>query len=242
MASSRGKTSKYKGVCNPNAGNWRSEIRVSPEQPQTYEPRYLPDIASLARSSQIGSKTRNLGTYELEEDAARAHDKVARILGRSGLNFPNSDALEITGPRSEGADKAVAGAVEAARSFVAAGGHNQSSIYIGVSTVKSRKTNPWQSHIWVSSKNCGVHLTNRHTCTHALIHPHAHTHTRSSTKSNTTWEITHLRQMRPRHGTWLRQSSGIVSTSRSLEKSRARGPWVRSRQWRTPSRRPMLLC
>ena len=40
---------------------------------------------------------------------------MARILGRSGLNFPNSDALEIHGWRSEGADEAVAAAVEAAR-------------------------------------------------------------------------------------------------------------------------------
>ena len=69
--------------------------------------------------SQFGPKSIRLGTYELEEDAARAYDKVARILGRSGLNFPNSDALEIHGPRSEGADKGVAAAVEAARAFVA---------------------------------------------------------------------------------------------------------------------------
>ena len=32
------------------------------------------------------------------------------MLGRPGLNFPNSDALEITGPRSDGADEAVAAA------------------------------------------------------------------------------------------------------------------------------------
>ena len=75
---------------------------------------------------------------------------MARILGRSGLNFPNSDALEITGPRSEGADKAVAGAVEAARSFVAAGGNNYASIYIGVTKGKSRPKTPWQSRIQVS--------------------------------------------------------------------------------------------
>ena len=62
--------------------------------------------------SQFGNERRWLGTYELEEDAARAFDKVARILGHSDLNFPNSDGLEITGPRSEGADEAVAAAVE----------------------------------------------------------------------------------------------------------------------------------
>ena len=92
----------------------------------------------------------------LEEDAARAYDKVARILGRPGLNFSNSDGLRITGPRSEGANEAVAAAVEAARTFVAAGGNNQSSIYVGVHKIfdqsKSNLKNPWQSQIRVRSK------------------------------------------------------------------------------------------
>ena len=78
---------------------------------------------------------------------------MARILGRSCLNFPNSDALEIHGWRSEGADEAVAAAVEDARAFVAAGGNNQTSIYIGVSRDKRSNTNPWQSKIKVSSKS-----------------------------------------------------------------------------------------
>ena len=113
-------------------------------------------IWPLACSSQFGNERRNLGTYELEEDAARAFDKVARILGRPALNFPNSDGLEISGPRSEGADDAVAAAVEAARTFVAAGGNNQSSIYVGVHKIfdqsKSNLKNPWQSQIRVRSK------------------------------------------------------------------------------------------
>ena len=84
---------------------------------------------------------------------------MARILGRSGLNFPNSDALEITGPRSEGADKAVAAAVEAAGSFVAANGKvSQTSIYTGVSKDKRTNTNPWRSHIRVSSEQSTKHM------------------------------------------------------------------------------------
>ena len=91
-----------------------------------------------------------LGTYELEEDAARAHDKVARILGK-GLNFLDSDALDINGPRTESADEAVAVAVKAAQKFVAAGGYNQkTSVYIGVCKHKN-KTNPWTARIMVSS-------------------------------------------------------------------------------------------
>ena len=56
-----------------------------------------------------------LGTYNYndEADAARAFDRVARVLGRP-LNFPEEDESEIIGPRSEGADQAVAEAVKAA--------------------------------------------------------------------------------------------------------------------------------
>ena len=90
-----------------------------------------------------------LGTYELEEDAARAYDKVARILGK-GLNFPKSDALDINGPRTEGADEAVAAAVEAAQKFVAAGGNSQTSAYIGVYKDPKNKTYPWTARINVS--------------------------------------------------------------------------------------------
>ena len=108
------------------------------------------DEYSCLPLSQFDSEQRKLGTYTLEKDAARAHDKVARILGRRGLNFPNSDALERNGPRAEGADTAVAVAVEAAQKFVAAGGNNQASIYIGVCDEKNNKTNPWKSKITVS--------------------------------------------------------------------------------------------
>ena len=123
--------------------------------------------------SQFGNKKRRLGSYELQEDAARAFDKVARTLGRSRLNFPNSDALEITGPRSEGADEAVAVAVEAAKAFVAAGGNNQTSIYTGVNKEKRTNTNPWRSTIRVSSeqssKNMGCIVS---ALMAALMHAH----------------------------------------------------------------------
>ena len=89
------------------------------------------------------------------------------------MNFPNSDALEIHGWRSEGADEAVAAAVEAAKAFVAAGGNNQASIYTGVGKVKSCKTNPWQSKIVVSSeqssKNMGYIVS---ALMRALMHAH----------------------------------------------------------------------
>ena len=54
--------------------------------------------------------------------------------------------------------------------------------------------------------------------THTLAHTHTHTHTntrthaRRSTTRNSTSDITHLRQTRPRHVTWLRKSSRILST------------------------------
>ena len=59
-----------------------------------------------------------LGIYDDEADAARAFDKVARVLGRR-LNFPEDDEWDIDGPRSEGADQAVAIAMKAAKTFLA---------------------------------------------------------------------------------------------------------------------------
>ena len=109
-----------------------------------------------------------LGTYKLEEDAARARDKVARILGRSGLNFPNSDALEIHGPRSAGADRTVAAAVEDARAFMAANGKvGQTSTYIGVSKDQRNKTHPWRAEIMVSP---GIGSVRTYTCAHKPTH------------------------------------------------------------------------
>ena len=67
---------------------------------------------------------RILGTYELEGDAARAYDKGAKILGTRVLNFPNSE-LDIEGPRSKGADRQVAVAIEAAKKSVETDGKNQ---------------------------------------------------------------------------------------------------------------------
>ena len=66
---------------------------------------------------QIDGKTHHLGTYDDEADAARAHDRVARVLGRR-LNFPEDDESDIVGPRSEGADQAVATAIKAAKTFL----------------------------------------------------------------------------------------------------------------------------
>ena len=58
-----------------------------------------------------------LGNYDDEADAARAFDRVARVLGRRP-NFPEDDESDIVGPRSEGADQAVATALQAAKSFL----------------------------------------------------------------------------------------------------------------------------
>ena len=66
---------------------------------------------------QIDGKWHYLGNYDDEADAARAFDRVARVLGRP-LNFPEDDESDIVGPRSEGADQAVVTAVEAAKTFL----------------------------------------------------------------------------------------------------------------------------
>ena len=58
-----------------------------------------------------------LGNYDDEANAARAYDRVARVLGRP-LNFPEENESQIVGLRSEGADQAVATAVEAAKTFL----------------------------------------------------------------------------------------------------------------------------
>ena len=58
-----------------------------------------------------------LSSYDDEADAARAFDRVARVLGRP-LNFPEEDESEIIDPSCEGADLAVAVAVQAAETFL----------------------------------------------------------------------------------------------------------------------------
>ena len=69
-------------------------------------------------SFQIKEKTHYLGSYDDEADAARAFDRVARVLGRP-LNFSGNDGVEVAeGPRSEGADQSVANAVEAAKRYM----------------------------------------------------------------------------------------------------------------------------
>ena len=126
-----------------------------------------------------------LGTYELQEDAARAHDKVARILGR-GLNFPKSDALDINAPRTEGADEAVAIAVKAAQKFGATVGYNQkTSAYIGVSKDQRNKTHPWRAEIMVSP---GIGSVRTYTCAHKI---YAHTHARHTDQlqNMASWEL-----------------------------------------------------
>ena len=52
-----------------------------------------------------------LGNYEVEADAARAYDTVARVLGRTeSLNFLN--LKEIVGGRSDSSDQRVTDAVQ----------------------------------------------------------------------------------------------------------------------------------
>ena len=107
----RGSASEYTGVFQLPSGNWNSKISVSPSSRECAN-RDICLIYPLSCFSQVGyAKQRNLGTYNLQEDAARAYDKVARILERPDLNLPKSDGLDINGPRSNGADESVAALV-----------------------------------------------------------------------------------------------------------------------------------
>ena len=68
---------------------------------------------------QIDRMMPHLGNYHDEADAARAFDRLARVLCRP-LNFPEDDKSEIVGRRSEGADQAVVTSMEAAKTFLKA--------------------------------------------------------------------------------------------------------------------------
>ena len=65
--------------------------------------------------TQMNDKSWNLGSYEVEADAAAARDMVARILGLR-LNFERP--REITGQSSKGADQVVADAVKSANALM----------------------------------------------------------------------------------------------------------------------------
>ena len=106
-------SSEYKGVY-PDTSKWVSQIKVSQalKMPDNHILK-IPAVCSL----QVHGEKYYLGTYDDEADAARAFDRVASVLGRP-LNFPEGNESEIVGPRSEGADQAVAEAVKAAKTFL----------------------------------------------------------------------------------------------------------------------------
>ena len=89
-------------------------------QGESRQPRmpdsYILKIPAVC-SSQIDGKMYQLGTYDDEADTARAFDRVASVLCRP-LNLLEEDESEIIGPRSEGANQAVAQAVKAAETFM----------------------------------------------------------------------------------------------------------------------------
>ena len=107
-------SSEYKGV-NPNGTQWKSQIQVSQSGGNIIDNCKLKIPAGC--SLQIGRKNYRLGTYDDEADAARAFDRVARLLGRP-LNLPEEDESETIGPSSEGADQAVSEAIKAAETFL----------------------------------------------------------------------------------------------------------------------------
>ena len=109
--------SEYTGV-HPNRNTWQSQIQVSQSGGNIIDSCILkiPAVFSLQIGGRDGKKY-HLGLYDDEADAARAFDRVASALGRL-LNSPEEDESEIIGPRSEGADQAVAEAVKAAGRFM----------------------------------------------------------------------------------------------------------------------------
>ena len=107
-------SSKYTGVCSSKS-KWRSQTQVSQSGGNIIDSCIL-KIPAVC-SSQIDGKDYRLGLYDDEADAARAFDRVASVLGRP-LNFLEEDESKIIGPKSEGADQAVAEAVQAAETFM----------------------------------------------------------------------------------------------------------------------------
>ena len=101
---------------------------------------------------QINGKLHHLGVYDDEADAARAFDRLARVLGRP-LNFPEDDELENVGPRSEAADQAVATAVEAAKTFL--GTDKAKKAAEQAAEVHSQKLRAWHA----LTKNLNANLT-----------------------------------------------------------------------------------
>ena len=100
----------------------RTQVRT--HAPTSTHPHVQTHIHTLSLShthTQINHKYCGLGQYAVEADAAAARDVVARVLGYP-LNFKRR--LEIMGPRTEGADRAVADAVKAANALMLGGGNS----------------------------------------------------------------------------------------------------------------------
>ena len=100
----------------------RKYARTHPQaRTHTYKHTYTHTHTLSHTHTQINHKYCGLGQYAVEADAAAARDVVARVLGYP-LNFKKR--REIMGPRTEGADRAVADAVKAANALMLGGGNS----------------------------------------------------------------------------------------------------------------------